>query len=69
MVGESRLGEREHLAGLAKRLDDLLAEVARVNRRLRSARNAVHAIESDVTRLCEEVTARIAALDSGNADV
>jgi hypothetical protein len=38
-------------------LNELLAEAGRVNRRLRNARTAVHSLESELARLCEDVLA------------
>ena len=57
-----RDGERQYLLALAARLNELLAEVGRVNRRLRNARTAVHALEDALTSLCEEVMERADAL-------
>lgn len=58
MAGREPDGEREYLLELAGRLEYFLAEAGRMNRRLRNARNAVHALEDELTRLCEEVSDR-----------
>jgi hypothetical protein len=50
-------GERQYLLAVAARLNELLAEAGRVNRRLRNARTAVHSLESELARLCEDVLA------------
>lgn len=66
MAGQECESEREYLLKLVKKIDDVLAETARINRRLRNARNAVHAIEDDLTELCQEATARLGALGDGS---
>jgi hypothetical protein len=62
MAGDRQVGEREYLREVTARVEALLVEVGRVNRRLRNARTAVHALEDELARLCEEVTARVDGL-------
>lgn len=57
-----RDGERQYLLAVAARLNELLADVGRVNRRLRNARTAVHALEDALASLCEELLERADAL-------
>ena len=62
MAERDRDDERDYLIAVAAKLNEVLAEVGRVNRRLRNARTAVHALEDELAALCEDVTARADAL-------